>query len=137
MYVPILAAACLLGRNMNSGWRTRTASVIVGLFALALSACAWPQSPADGDDFHVPVPRNRLAKVTKSMSVGASAQRFRVFDEASVHPQPINHFEFDEGTPVSEETPENSRRFGRPDEPSCKFRLWREKESGRTYGGRT
>lgn len=38
---------------MNSGWRTRSASVIAGLFALAVSAYAWPQSPADGDDFRV------------------------------------------------------------------------------------
>ena len=41
-------------------------------------------------------------------------QRLRVFDEVSVRPlEPINNFEFDEGTPVSEETPENSCRFGR------------------------
>jgi len=39
--------------NMNSGWRTLGASVIAGLFALAVSAHAWPQSPADGDDFQV------------------------------------------------------------------------------------
>ena len=38
---------------MNSGWRTLGASVIAGLFALAVSAYAWPQSPADGDDFQV------------------------------------------------------------------------------------
>jgi len=38
---------------MNSGWKTLGASVIAGLFALAVSASAWPQSPADGDDFLV------------------------------------------------------------------------------------
>ena len=38
---------------MNSAWRTWSASVIAGLFALAVSAYAWPQSPADGDDFLV------------------------------------------------------------------------------------
>jgi ribonuclease Z len=38
---------------MNSGWRTPSASVIAGLFALAVSAYAWPQSPTDGDDFQV------------------------------------------------------------------------------------
>lgn len=36
---------------MNSAWRTWSASVIAGLFALAVSASA--QSPADGDDFLV------------------------------------------------------------------------------------
>ena len=38
---------------MNSGWRTLSALVIAGLFALAVSASAWPQSPTDGDDFQV------------------------------------------------------------------------------------
>ena len=38
---------------MNSGWKTLSASVIAGLFALAVSAYAWPQSPTDGDDFLV------------------------------------------------------------------------------------
>jgi len=32
-------------------------------------------------------------------------QRFRVFDELSVRPlEPINNFEFDEGTPVLEDS---------------------------------
>jgi ribonuclease Z len=38
---------------MNSGWKTLSASVIAGLFALAVCAYAWPQSPTDGDDFKV------------------------------------------------------------------------------------
>jgi ribonuclease Z len=38
---------------MNAGWRTLGASVIAGLFALAVSAHVWPQSSADGDDFQV------------------------------------------------------------------------------------
>jgi ribonuclease Z len=38
---------------MNSAWRSLSASVIAGLFALAVSPYAWPQSPADGDDFRV------------------------------------------------------------------------------------
>jgi ribonuclease Z len=38
---------------MNSAWRTWSASVIAGLFALAISAYAWPQSAASGDDFRV------------------------------------------------------------------------------------
>lgn len=38
---------------MNSAWRTWSASVIAGLFVLAVSAYAWPQSPASGDDFRV------------------------------------------------------------------------------------
>ena len=38
---------------MNSAWRTWSASVIAGLFALAVSAYAWPQSLSDGDDFQV------------------------------------------------------------------------------------
>lgn len=38
---------------MNSAWRTWSASVITGLFALAVSAYSWPQSPPDGDDFQV------------------------------------------------------------------------------------
>ena len=38
---------------MYSGWKTLSAPVIAGLFALAVSAYAWPQSPTDGDDFLV------------------------------------------------------------------------------------
>ena len=38
---------------MNSAWRTWSPSLIAGLFALAVSAYAWPQSGADGDDFRV------------------------------------------------------------------------------------
>ena len=38
---------------MNSAWRTWSATVIAGLFVLAVSAYAWPQSPTDGDDFQV------------------------------------------------------------------------------------
>lgn len=38
---------------MNSGRKTLSASVIAGLFALAVSAHAWSQSPPDGDDFLV------------------------------------------------------------------------------------
>jgi ribonuclease Z len=38
---------------MHFRWKLLSASVIAGLFALALSPYAWPQSPADGDDFRV------------------------------------------------------------------------------------
>ena len=38
---------------MNLRWKLLSASVIAGLFALVLSPYAWPQSPADGDDFRV------------------------------------------------------------------------------------
>src|SRR4051812_2892859 len=39
---------------MSSGWKTPSfVSAIAGLFALLVSAHAWPQSPADGDDFVV------------------------------------------------------------------------------------
>jgi len=38
---------------MNTAWRTRSASVIFGLFALAVSVSAWSQSLVDGDDFRV------------------------------------------------------------------------------------
>ena len=38
---------------MHFRWKLLRASVIAGLFAVALSPYAWPQSPADGDDFRV------------------------------------------------------------------------------------
>ena len=38
---------------MKTGWRAACASVIGGVLGLAVSASAWPQGPADGDDFKV------------------------------------------------------------------------------------
>lgn len=38
---------------MKLGWRTRSALPIAGLLALAVSAHAWPQDAAEGDDFKV------------------------------------------------------------------------------------
>ena len=38
---------------MKTGWRAACASVIAGVLGLAVSASAWPQGPADGDDFKV------------------------------------------------------------------------------------
>ena len=38
-------------RSTNAAWTSRGALAIVGLFALFLSVCAWPQSMPDGDDF--------------------------------------------------------------------------------------
>ena len=45
--------SCRVNHSAISGWRGRIASTVAGVFALAVSLCAWSQGVADGDDFRV------------------------------------------------------------------------------------